>query len=241
MHRNGFRILGFPGLLVLIATIAWALTPGGVHERGTALRIAVDRTPATAHQVGDIRILAVDEGRHLHAAALFDTGSTTKVDWTARDGGRTTGSADAETAKAIAWRVAWPMAHGGVPVPTPVQIPTPGLSGPSLGLAVVLADVDALTDGDLTGGHVVAATGTVDASGRVSDIGKVDVKARTARDAGVAILLVPADNVVVARAAVAGDDRGMRILAVASVSSAVQDLCRSGGRAVGVCPPEWSE
>ena len=45
--------------------------------------------------------------------------------------------------------------------------------GPSAGTGFALGIVDKLTDGNLTGGHTVAVTGTIDADGKVGAIGGV--------------------------------------------------------------------
>ena len=46
-------------------------------------------------------------------------------------------------------------------LPFPVSVDAAGIGGPSAGLAFTLAILDALSNGKLTGGHRVAATGTI--------------------------------------------------------------------------------
>ncbi|QGF24425.1 YlbL family protein [Raineyella fluvialis] len=70
----------------------------------------------------------------------------------------------------------------------------PGIGGPSAGLVFALAIHDRLTTGDLTGGRVIAATGTIDADGRVGSIGGLPSKVAGARSAGAALFLIPAGN-----------------------------------------------
>ncbi|MBV8462831.1 MAG: PDZ domain-containing protein, partial [Acidimicrobiales bacterium] len=55
--------------------------------------------------------------------------------------------------------------------PFPVTINVADIGGPSAGLAMTLGVMDALTDGSITGGHVVAATGTIAADGTVGAVG----------------------------------------------------------------------
>ena len=52
-------------------------------------------------------------------------------------------------------------------IPLQIKINTSDIGGPSAGLAMALAIVNALTPGELTGGKRVAVTGTIDADGRV--------------------------------------------------------------------------
>ncbi|QPK79720.1 PDZ domain-containing protein [Corynebacterium lizhenjunii] len=68
------------------------------------------------------------------------------------------------------------------------------VGGPSAGMMFTLAVIDKLTPGDLTGGHVVAGTGTIDPDGTVGPIGGIVHKARAARDAGTELFLSPSDN-----------------------------------------------
>ena len=51
------------------------------------------------------------------------------------------------------------------------------LGGPSAGLAFALTLADVLTDGDLTGGRTIAATGQLGADGEVQAVGRVAEKA----------------------------------------------------------------
>ena len=96
----------------------------------------------------------------------------------------------------------WP---GAAPDPT-----DPAIGGPSAGLMFSLGIYDTLTPGSLTGGHAVAGTGTVDASGRVGSIGGIQQKIVGARDAGAELFLVPPDNCKEALGAPRGDMRLVR-------------------------------
>ncbi|HEU5037723.1 MAG TPA: PDZ domain-containing protein [Nocardioides sp.] len=80
-----------------------------------------------------------------------------------------------------------------LPVDVKVGI-DPSIGGPSAGLMFSLGIYDTLTPGSLTGGKVVAGTGTLDASGSVGPIGGIQQKIVGARDAGAQLFLVPPDN-----------------------------------------------
>jgi Lon-like protease len=58
-----------------------------------------------------------------------------------------------------------------VRLPFPVEIRTDGIGGPSGGLMFALGILDAVTEGDLTGGHFIAGTGTISPDGTVGPIG----------------------------------------------------------------------
>lgn len=68
------------------------------------------------------------------------------------------------------------------------------VGGPSAGMMYTLAIIEVLTEDSLTGGHVVAGTGTVDADGNVGAIGAVRQKVVAAEAAGAEFMLVPASN-----------------------------------------------
>ncbi|MDR1387457.1 MAG: PDZ domain-containing protein [Propionibacteriaceae bacterium] len=70
----------------------------------------------------------------------------------------------------------------------------PAIGGDSAGLALALAIYDRLTEPDLTGGLTVAATGVIDARGRVGAIGGIDQKVAAALARGAQVFLLPATN-----------------------------------------------
>lgn len=76
----------------------------------------------------------------------------------------------------------------------PIEFGAGDVGGPSAGLVLALGLVDKLTPGSLTGGSIVAATGTIDPEGHVGSIGGVREKAVAARQAGARVMLVPEDN-----------------------------------------------
>jgi Lon-like protease len=68
------------------------------------------------------------------------------------------------------------------------------IGGPSAGLMFSLGIIDKLRPEDLTGGRIIAGTGTIDDAGTVGPIGGIAQKLRGAKAAGATVFLVPADN-----------------------------------------------
>lgn len=68
------------------------------------------------------------------------------------------------------------------------------VGGPSAGLMFTLEIFDQLTPGDLTGGAVIAGTGTVDELGNVGPIGGAWQKIVAADEAGASVFFVPAGS-----------------------------------------------
>jgi PDZ domain-containing protein len=92
------------------------------------------------------------------------------------------------------------------------------IGGPSAGLMFSLGIYDTLTPGSLTGGEVVAGTGTIDGSGKVGPIGGIQQKIVGARDAGARLFMVPPDNCQDAAGAPAED---MRLVKAETMHDAV--------------------
>ncbi len=111
--------------------------------------------------------------------------------------------------------------------PFPVHINVAGIGGPSAGLAMTLGVMDALTGGSITGGHTVAATGTIDAEGDVGAVGGVAQKTVAVENAGATIFLVPPGQDY--QAARSKDRPGLRIYAVSTLDQALAVLAANGG------------
>jgi Lon-like protease len=118
--------------------------------------------------------------------------------------------------------------------PFDVSIDPGRVRGPSAGLAFTLAVLDVLTPGDLSGGHDVAVTGTIDGLGRVGPIGGAQYKAIAAERAGAEVFLVPAGEEEQAAEKV-GD--GVEIVPVATLDDALQALADLGGNALDLERP----
>lgn len=77
-------------------------------------------------------------------------------------------------------------------LPYKVTINTDNVEGPSAGLMFALAIINRLSPIDLTHGHKIAGTGTINADGTVGPIGGVKQKVIGAREAGARYFFVPA-------------------------------------------------
>lgn len=108
-----------------------------------------------------------------------------------------------------------------VTYPFTVEISLRDVGGPSAGLMFALGIVDKLTPGSLTGGKVIAGTGTVDDRGRVGSIGGITQKMFGARRDGATVFLVPPDNCAAAEAT---RPPGLRLVKAASLHAAVAAL-----------------
>jgi PDZ domain-containing protein len=85
--------------------------------------------------------------------------------------------------------------------PYEVDIQSGTIGGPSAGLMWALGVIETLTPEDLTGGRVIAGTGTVDLEGRVGRIGGVRQKVVGAEEAGAEMFLLPRGDMPDARGA----------------------------------------
>ncbi|GAB6875821.1 S16 family serine protease [Thermaerobacter litoralis] len=104
------------------------------------------------------------------------------------------------------------------------------VAGPSGGLALGLAAVDALAPGDLAGGLRVAATGTLTPQGAVGPVEGVELKRLAAAEEGLDVLFVPA-----AAPGGGAGGAGPMVVRVTSLAEAVRWLCAHGGRGAP-CP-----
>lgn len=112
-------------------------------------------------------------------------------------------------------------------MPLHLAIDSDGIGGPSAGLAFTLGLLDRLGGGDLTGGRVVAATGTIDPNGAVGEIGGLPQKTVAVERAHASVFLVPAAQVAIARAHATA---GLQVIGVRSLSQALAVLRHLGGR-----------
>ncbi len=111
--------------------------------------------------------------------------------------------------------------------PFPVDIDVTNIGGPSAGLAMTLGVIDALSAGSLTGGHTIAATGTMDDQGNVGDVGGVPQKTIAVENAGATIFLVPHQEY---KAALSKDRPGLKIYEVSTLEQALKVLAANGGK-----------
>jgi PDZ domain-containing protein len=117
-------------------------------------------------------------------------------------------------------------------LPFHVSVEVGDIGGPSAGLALTLALLDALSNGKLTGGHVIATTGTIATNGAVGPIGGVVQKTAAVEKAGAKLFLVPSDedNNTNYRDAKRAADPGLTVEGVSTLAQALQDIKRFGGQ-----------
>lgn len=115
------------------------------------------------------------------------------------------------------------------PHPFELKIDLTDIGGPSAGLMFALGIIDKIKPADLTGGKIIAGTGTIDDEGQVGPIGGIPQKLVGARDAGAVAFLVPADNCA---EAVRNPQPGLPMYRVASLDDALAalDTLRAGGQ-----------
>ncbi|WP_165986531.1 S16 family serine protease [Streptomyces sp. YIM 98790] len=106
-----------------------------------------------------------------------------------------------------------------------VELSLEDVGGPSAGLLFALGIVNLLegdgAGGDLTGGRVIAGTGTIEADGTVGSVGGVPLKTQAARRDGATVFLVPQDECGEAE----GDlPEGLRLVPVRTLADAVGSL-----------------
>lgn len=76
-------------------------------------------------------------------------------------------------------------------LPFDVEIDTGRVGGPSAGLAFTLAIMDVLSEGELTNGLEIVATGTIDRDGRVGPVGGIRQKTVAVERSGADVFIVP--------------------------------------------------
>jgi len=111
--------------------------------------------------------------------------------------------------------------------PFPVSINSDNIGGPSAGLAWTLGILNTLGGGELTGGRIVAATGTIRPDGTIGDVGGVQQKTVAVEEAGASVFLVPVPELATARAMATP---GLKVMAVGSLAQALSDLAQLGGK-----------
>jgi PDZ domain-containing protein len=106
-------------------------------------------------------------------------------------------------------------------LPFDVEIDSGQVGGPSAGLMYTLGIIDMLTPGELTKGHVIAGTGTIDPDGNVGAIGGVRQKMVGAAAAGAEYAFVPEDNYSAAETAPVN---GLTLVPVSDLDDALDFL-----------------
>ncbi len=105
--------------------------------------------------------------------------------------------------------------------PVDIAIDSQNIGGPSSGMMYTLGIIDLLTEGDLTNGHRVAGTGTIQRDGTVGAIGGVRQKVYAARRVGAEYVLVPVRNFEDALTAAGGE---IEVVSVDTIDDALAFL-----------------
>lgn len=117
--------------------------------------------------------------------------------------------------------------------PFDVDIQVEDVGGPSAGLMLTLGILDLVGDDDLTGGAVIAGTGTIDTDGTVGPIGGIPLKMVAAEEIGAELFLVPEGNCAEAAAAA---DPGFPLAKVGTLDDALDALADfRAGRTPELC------
>ena len=227
LRHLGYTVPGIPAGAVIAGTFVG--TPAyGVLAVGDVVT-AVDGTPTlsaqaletalSSHRAGQTVVFSVRKGGSGPVVPVDLTLRRTKVDV---DGQTVVLDVGIEPEDQVTYKY-----------PFPVSIDVTDIGGPSAGLAMTLGVIDTLSDGSLTGGHTVAATGTMDALGDVGDVGGVAQKTVAVENAGATIFLVPPQEYAAAKSK---DRPGLQIYAVSTLDQALRVLEAHGGR-VGTASP----
>jgi PDZ domain-containing protein len=107
------------------------------------------------------------------------------------------------------------------PHPFDVTFDIDKIGGPSAGLMFALGVIDKLDPVDLTGGKIIAGTGTIDDEGNVGPIGGIPQKLVGAKEAHATVFLTPEDNCA---EAVANAQPGMTLVKVGNLDEALSAL-----------------
>lgn len=102
--------------------------------------------------------------------------------------------------------------------PFPISLEAGDVGGPSAGMMHAIAIIDALTEGELTSGRVIAGTGTIDLEGNVGSIGGIRQKVVAAEAAGADYILVPEGNY---ESALSAPRESIEIVPVATLEEAL--------------------
>ncbi|AVT30523.1 MULTISPECIES: PDZ domain-containing protein [unclassified Plantactinospora] len=115
------------------------------------------------------------------------------------------------------------------PHPFELKIDLGDIGGPSAGLMFALGIIDKIRTEDLTGGKVIAGTGTINDLGEVGPIGGIPQKLVGAKNAGAKYFLVPAGN---CEEAVRNAQSGLPMARVGTLDEALSalDTIRAGGQ-----------
>jgi len=105
--------------------------------------------------------------------------------------------------------------------PLDITFQLDNVGGPSAGMMFTLGIIDKLSTTDLTGGKIIAGTGTIDDDGNVGEIGGIQQKMLGAYDAGARYFLAPAGNCA---EALEHQVKGLEMIKVTNLTDALNAL-----------------
>lgn len=115
----------------------------------------------------------------------------------------------------------------------PITFHLDRVGGPSAGTMFALAIVDKLTPGWLTGGKIIAGTGTISPSGKVGPIGGIEHKMQGAKRNGAELFIAPESNCDEILGHV---PKGLTVASVSTLAEAVDALkAHTAGKPVPLC------
>ncbi|GAB2617034.1 hypothetical protein GCM10027168_56780 [Streptomyces capparidis] len=187
--------------------------------------IAATQPDATVH-LDDVLSAWLDEDRAaMPRSAVYPEGDSTEEIEEYNERQMRTAQHDATTAA---------LDHLGLsPSQVKVDLNLADVGGPSAGLMFSLGIIDKLhgdgRGGDLTGGRVIAGTGTITEDGEVGPVGGAPLKQLGARRDGATVFLVPEDQCT---EVAARTPEGLRLIPVGDLKGAVDALkaLKDGGK-----------
>jgi PDZ domain-containing protein len=118
--------------------------------------------------------------------------------------------------------------------PFTFTVPIADVGGPSAGLMLTLGMIAKIEPNDITGGKIIAGTGTMDDLGDVGPIGGIPQKILGAKGAGAQWFLTPDQNCA---EAVANQVLGMPLVRITDLNSALAALTKiRAGELPDLCP-----
>lgn len=199
------RELGYP-VEVVVTEVSQEFPAAKILAAGDVI-LAVDGTPVTS------------TGRLAELVREKTAGTTRKITYRRQGADNTvevqTGKGEGDAAR-LGVSIEQRQPH-----PFQLDIQLDRIGGPSAGLMFALGIVDVIQPEDLTGGLVIAGTGTIDEEGGVGPIGGIHQKLVAAKAAGAKAFLTPEDN---CPDALANQQPGLPLVKVASLDEALEAL-----------------
>ncbi|MFF5226218.1 PDZ domain-containing protein [Dactylosporangium sp. NPDC000521] len=213
------RKLGYP-VLVAVDEVSEGYPAVGQLQKGDVIT-AIDGTPVTslAKLTELIRAKPAGTTRQVEYTRGTDK-ATASIATKAGDDGNPRLGVVAKTSQ---------------PHPFQLSIQLDRIGGPSAGLMFTLGIIDTIKEEDLTGGIIIAGTGTIDDEGNVGPIGGIPQKLVAAKEAKAKVFLTPAAN---CEEAVANAQPGLPLIKVSTADEALAALEQlRAGRTPPLCGP----